>query len=57
MLDGDFSLGINNSQYKAVAGVSRATATRHLAQLCELGFLQMSETGGRSSRYHLPKTL
>ncbi|MFU0920555.1 Fic family protein [Kluyvera sichuanensis] len=55
MLDGDFELGINNTQYKAVAGVSRATATRHLAQLCELGFLQTGEAGGRSVRYKLPQ--
>lgn len=55
MLDGDFEQGINNNQYKAVAGVSRATATRHLAQLNELGFLQTNDAGGRSVRYKLPK--
>lgn len=54
MLDGDFDNGINNSQYKAVAGVSRATATRHLSLLTDLGFLQASEAGGRSIRYQLP---
>lgn len=54
MLDGDFEMGINNNQYKAVTGVSRATATRHLAQLNEQGFLQTGEAGGRSVRYKLP---
>ncbi|MBV8042209.1 Fic family protein [Pluralibacter sp.] len=54
MLDGDFSDGINNSQYKAVASISRATATRHLAQLTSLGFLEANNAGGRSTRYKLP---
>lgn len=54
LLDGDFSDGINNSQYKAVARVSRATATRHLAQLVELGYLVINPGGGRSTRYSLP---
>ncbi len=54
MLDGDFQDGINNSQYKAVARVSRATATRHLAHLVEQGFLVGNEGGGRSTRYSLP---
>ncbi|MBK0002688.1 Fic family protein [Erwinia sp. S38] len=53
LLDGDFSDGINNSQYKAVAKVSRATATRHLAQLVELGYLLACPGGGRSARYGL----
>lgn len=54
MLDGSFREGINNNQYKAVAGVSRATATRHLAQLLELGYLEHTDSGGRSARYKLP---
>ena len=45
---------MNNSHYKAVAGVSRATTTRHLSLLTDLGFLQASEAGGRSIRYQLP---
>ncbi|MCF7352806.1 Fic family protein [Vibrio sp. CK2-1] len=53
MLDGDFELGINTSQYQKVAKVSRATATRHLAALVELGCLQKSEAGGRSTRYKI----
>ncbi|HEJ9629374.1 DUF4172 domain-containing protein [Proteus mirabilis] len=53
MLQGDFVDGINNSQYKSVAKVSRASATRHLAFLVEQGFLADSGAGGRSVRYIL----
>jgi len=35
MLDGDFKLGMNSSQYQKVAKVSRTTAPRHLAQMVE----------------------
>ena len=55
MLDGDFADGINNRQYMSVAKVSRASATRHLADLVESGYLTESESGGRSSRYCLNK--
>jgi len=51
LLDGDFELGINASQYQKVAKVSRATATRHLAFLVEKGCLQKTAAGGRSTRY------
>ncbi|CCW30913.1 Fic family protein [Xenorhabdus nematophila] len=51
MLDGDFQQGINNNQYQKVAKVSRATATRHLNHLIELGCLEKTEAGGRSTRY------
>nr|WP_276324923.1 hypothetical protein [Photobacterium halotolerans] len=34
--------------------VSKPTATRHLAALVELKCLVKSESGGRSTRYHLP---
>ncbi|MDX7992445.1 Fic family protein [Xenorhabdus littoralis] len=51
MLDGDFQQGINSSQYQKVAKVSRATATRHLNHLIELGCLKKTEAGGRSTRY------
>lgn len=54
MLDGDFELGINSSQYQKVAKVSRATATRHLAQMVEQRFLVKADAGGRSTRYLLP---
>ncbi|MCP4503418.1 MAG: Fic family protein, partial [Deltaproteobacteria bacterium] len=51
LLDGDFSQGISSSQYQKVAKVSRATATRHLALLVELGCLEKTASGGRSTRY------
>lgn len=51
MLDGDFELGINSSQYQKVAKVSRAT--RHLAQMVEQHFLVKADAGGRSTRYLL----
>lgn len=54
MLDGDFTDGINTSQYHKVAKVSKPTATRHLATLVELGCLVKSG-GGRSTRYQLVK--
>lgn len=57
MLDGDFELGMNSSQYQKVAKVSRATATRHLAQMVEQGFLVKADAGGRSTRYLLPLSL
>ena len=47
LLDGDFSEGISNGQYSKVAKVSPATATRHLAQLVELGCLVKTEAGGQ----------
>ncbi|MGF1834305.1 Fic family protein [Photobacterium sanguinicancri] len=51
MLDGDFDIGINASQYTKVAKVSRPTATRHLAALVKLGCLHKTDAGGRSTRY------
>ena len=56
MLDGDFKEGINTDRYHKVAKVSKPTATRHLAALVEMKCLVKSEAGGRSTRYHLPKT-
>lgn len=56
LLDGGergFSDGINASQYQAVAKVSKATATRHLADLTEKGFLRRLPGGGRSTRYEI----
>lgn len=53
LLDGDFSEGISNSQYGKVAKVSPATASRHLAQLVEMGCLVRTEAGGRSTRYKI----
>jgi Fic family protein len=54
MLDGDFELGINSSQYQKVAKMSRATATRHLAQMVEQHFLVKADAGRSSTRYLLP---
>lgn len=51
LLDGDFEHGISASQYQAVAKVSKATATRHLADLLEKGCLRRLPGGGRSTRY------
>lgn len=52
MLDGDFTDGINTSQYHKVAKVSKPTATRHLTALVEQGCLEKSGAG-RSTRYVL----
>jgi Fic family protein len=53
MLDGDFSDGINKTQYHKVAKVSKPTATRHLTALAEQKCLVKSGAG-RSTRYKLP---
>ena len=53
LLNGVFELGISSTQYQKVAKVSRATATRHLAHLIELGCLNKTDAGGRSTRYVL----
>jgi Fic family protein len=54
LLDGGergFKDGISAAQYQAVAKVSKATATRHLAEMLEKGCLQRLPGGGRSTRY------
>jgi len=43
--------GISASQYQKVAKVSKATATRHLADLLEKGCIEKLPGGGRSTRY------
>ncbi|MBX9405416.1 Fic family protein [Pseudomonas baetica] len=56
LLDGGecgFEHGISSAQYQAVAKVSKATATRHLAYLLEKGCLQRMPGGGRSTRYKI----
>lgn len=56
LLDGGdrgFEQGISAGQYKAVAKVSKATATRHLAELLDKGCLQRLPGGGRSTRYRI----
>ncbi|KPA87451.1 hypothetical protein PF66_06082 [Pseudomonas asplenii] len=57
LLDGGekgFVHGISAAQYQAVAKVSKATATRHLADLLEKGCLIRLPGGGRSTRYQIP---
>ncbi|WP_223521911.1 Fic family protein [Pseudomonas sp. GL-B-19] len=56
LLDGGergFEDGISAAQYQAVAKVSKATATRHLAELLEKGCLKRLPGGGRSTRYQI----
>ncbi|WP_085316316.1 Fic family protein [Derxia lacustris] len=48
---GGFADGISAAQYGAVARVSKATATRHLAELLAKGCLCKLPGGGRSTRY------
>jgi Fic family protein len=48
-----FEDGISAAQYQAVAKVSKATATRHLAELLEKGYLTRLPGGGRSTRYQI----
>lgn len=52
-----FEQGINASGYQKVAKVSKATATRHLADLLEKGCLQKLPGGGRSTRYQIKYSL
>ncbi len=46
-----FEHGINAAKYRSLAGVSKATATRDLADLLEKGCLRELPGGGRSTRY------
>jgi Fic family protein len=48
-----FENGISAAQYQAIAKVSKATATRHLIDLLDKGFLYRLPGGGRSTRYHV----
>jgi Fic family protein len=52
-----FEGGISAAQYQAVAKVSKATATRHLADLLEKGCLVKLPGGGRSTRYRVAATI
>jgi len=49
----EFLHGINTSKYKSLAKVSKATATRDLAELVEKGCLRRLPGGGRSTRYEI----
>lgn len=59
LLDGDqaerggFTQGISAAQYQAAAKVSKATATRHLADLVAKGCLVKLPGGGRNTRYQI----
>lgn len=56
LLDGrekGFEHGISAAQYQAVTKVSKATATRHLADLLEKNCLVRLPGGGRSTRYQI----
>ena len=55
--DEEFTQGINASKYKALANVSKATATRELADLVEKNCLTKLPGGSRSTRYTLAITL
>lgn len=56
LLDGGergFEQGISAAKYRAVAKVSKATATRHLADLLDKGCIERLPGGGRSTRYQI----
>lgn len=44
---------LNASKYKSIAGVSKATATRHLQELLDKQCIRKCEGGGRSTRYEI----
>ncbi|MGO4703072.1 Fic family protein [Dyella sp. 2RAB6] len=46
-----FEQGISAAKYQVVAKVSKATATRHLADLVDKGYLERLPGGGRNTRY------
>lgn len=52
----EFIQGINASKYQALAKVSKATATRELAELVQKDCLAKLPGGGRSTRYALAIT-
>lgn len=47
----EFAQGINARKYQSLAKVSKATATRDLAELVDKGCLEKLPGGGRSTRY------
>ncbi len=56
LLDGDFSEGLSARHYASACKVSKATATRHLADLVQHKVLVPLKGGGRSMRYKLVAT-
>lgn len=49
----EFLLGINARKYQSLTKISKATATRDLADLVAKGCLKQLQGGGRSTRYTL----
>lgn len=50
---GGFTGGLANRKYAAITGVSRATATRELQRLLEVGVIKANAGKGRSASYDL----
>lgn len=48
-----FEGGLTAGKYKSMAKVSKATATRRLAELQEKGCIVKQDGGGRSTRYQV----
>ena len=48
-----FEQGISASKYQKIAKVSKATATRHLVNLLEKGYIEKLPGGGRNTRYQI----
>jgi len=48
-----FEGGLSAAKYKGIAKVSKATATRHVADLLEKHCIRKLEGGGRSTRYDI----
>ena len=51
--DKTFEQGISAAQYKKITKLSKATATRHLADLLDKGCIEKLPGGGRSTRYQI----
>lgn len=50
---GGFEGGLSAKKYQSLAKVSKATATRHIAELLEKGCVVKLEGGGRSTKYDI----
>ena len=53
LLDGVFPQGLSAKKYSAFTGVSKPTATRHLADLVRKGCVEKQLAGGRSTTYQI----
>jgi Fic family protein len=49
----EFEGGINAKKYMSITGCSKATATRDLQDLKEIGAINRTGSAGRSTRYSL----